>query len=555
MPAGRGGAGTATRSWPARSRASTSRPPGQRRGARQHHPQRVRSTGAPKRRSVRRRPGGAPAPRRAAPLGEHPQLLGGGQLLQVDVEAGGLGRRAAPAARAASRRASPAAPRPAGCPARRRGSAPIRLRSRSSRGEQLLAPRSSSSCPAAVRRTWRREPVEQLDAQLALQPLDRLAQRRLGHAEQLRGPAEVQLLGDDQEVPQVPEQIHGPTIRRDHGGAGYRAAWTWQADRGSSTPSGVGQLRRGVHAVTGCTWRRLDGGREVGVRRRRAGRASPRSSRSCWCWSSPGRSRPVSSTRPSGCWCAPADRLGGWGPAGCADDAEMSLRDLAYFAMSVSDNTAADLLLRRVGPDLLPHARRRAGADPYPRRSAVRGSCSRSMLADVGARTEAEFARIFPTLPAERVRALRVLRPRAHHLQHRPGDHPAAHADLAGRGRAGGGLRDGARADGPADLLDPAGRRFPAGRPGGRQDRHPARVCTWRPGSPNTPTAAGTRSPSSPATEQLTPRRIDVDLAHGGGRPDGRRGAARRLISRPPSVAAPPLSRTDIRWRIEADGP
>src|SRR5689334_6184836 len=48
------------------------------------------------------------------------------------------------------------------------------------------------------------------------------------------------------------------------------------------------------------------------------------------------------------------DRLGGWGTAGCADDVEMSLRDLAYFTMSVSDNTAADLLLRRVGPDLLP---------------------------------------------------------------------------------------------------------------------------------------------------------------------------------------------------------
>ncbi|GAB3954719.1 hypothetical protein GCM10027614_62310 [Micromonospora vulcania] len=48
------------------------------------------------------------------------------------------------------------------------------------------------------------------------------------------------------------------------------------------------------------------------------------------------------------------DRLGGWGLAGCTDDAEVSLRDLAYFAMSVSDNTAADLLLRRVGPDLLP---------------------------------------------------------------------------------------------------------------------------------------------------------------------------------------------------------
>ncbi|NNH68606.1 serine hydrolase [Nocardia uniformis] len=46
-----------------------------------------------------------------------------------------------------------------------------------------------------------------------------------------------------------------------------------------------------------------------------------------------------------------ADRLGGWGTAGCADDVEMSLRDLSYFAMSVSDNSAADLLLHRIGRD------------------------------------------------------------------------------------------------------------------------------------------------------------------------------------------------------------
>ena len=47
------------------------------------------------------------------------------------------------------------------------------------------------------------------------------------------------------------------------------------------------------------------------------------------------------------------DRLGGWGTAGCADDVELSLRDLAHFTMSISDNTAADLLLRRIGPDVV----------------------------------------------------------------------------------------------------------------------------------------------------------------------------------------------------------
>ncbi|MEQ0564315.1 serine hydrolase [Amycolatopsis sp. NEAU-NG30] len=44
-----------------------------------------------------------------------------------------------------------------------------------------------------------------------------------------------------------------------------------------------------------------------------------------------------------------ADRLGGTGSAGFADDAEYSLRDAALLALSVSDNTAADLLFDRVG--------------------------------------------------------------------------------------------------------------------------------------------------------------------------------------------------------------
>lgn len=44
-----------------------------------------------------------------------------------------------------------------------------------------------------------------------------------------------------------------------------------------------------------------------------------------------------------------ADRLGGSGSAGFADDVEYSLRDAALLALSVSDNTAADLLFDRVG--------------------------------------------------------------------------------------------------------------------------------------------------------------------------------------------------------------
>ena len=104
------------------------------------------------------------------------------------------------------------------------------------------------------------------------------------------------------------------------------------------------------------------------------------------------------------------DRLGGWGTAGCADDVELSLRDLAYFAMSVSDNTAADLLMRRVGPDVVPLLAAELGLT----RTRVIGGPRQvleSMFADVGARNAAEFARIFATLTEERIRELRVFDP------------------------------------------------------------------------------------------------------------------------------------------------
>ncbi|MFC4561861.1 serine hydrolase [Nocardiopsis mangrovi] len=107
-----------------------------------------------------------------------------------------------------------------------------------------------------------------------------------------------------------------------------------------------------------------------------------------------------------------ADRLDGWEAAGFADDVEMSLRDLAHSAMSVSDNTAADLLLRRVGA----HAVRSLAAGLGLERTRVIGGPREqleSMLADVGARDDADFARIYPTLEEGRVRSLRVLDPGA----------------------------------------------------------------------------------------------------------------------------------------------
>ncbi|MEV6473294.1 serine hydrolase [Streptomyces sp. NPDC051657] len=105
-----------------------------------------------------------------------------------------------------------------------------------------------------------------------------------------------------------------------------------------------------------------------------------------------------------------ADRLGGWGTAGCADDVELSLRDLAFFALSVSDNSAADLLLARVGLDTV---RLLAGELGLDRTRVVGGprDVLESMLAEVGARDEAEFALRYPALPDDRKRRLGVLDP------------------------------------------------------------------------------------------------------------------------------------------------
>ncbi|MGW0389830.1 serine hydrolase [Streptomyces sp. NPDC003042] len=105
-----------------------------------------------------------------------------------------------------------------------------------------------------------------------------------------------------------------------------------------------------------------------------------------------------------------ADRLGGWGTAGCMDDVELSLRDLAFFAMSVSDNSAADLLLARVGLDTV---RLLAGELGLDRTRIVGGprDVLESMLAEVGARDEAEFAIRYPALPDDRKRRLSVLDP------------------------------------------------------------------------------------------------------------------------------------------------
>ncbi|MEU3241049.1 serine hydrolase [Streptomyces anthocyanicus] len=104
------------------------------------------------------------------------------------------------------------------------------------------------------------------------------------------------------------------------------------------------------------------------------------------------------------------DRLGGWGTAGCADDVELSLRDLALFAISVSDNSAADLLLAQVGLDTV----RLLVKELRLERTRIVGGprdVLQSMLSEVGARDESEFALRYPALPEARKRRMSVLDP------------------------------------------------------------------------------------------------------------------------------------------------
>jgi beta-lactamase class A len=106
------------------------------------------------------------------------------------------------------------------------------------------------------------------------------------------------------------------------------------------------------------------------------------------------------------------DRLGGTGTAGCADDVELSLRDAALFALSISDNSAADLLFDRVGLDNVRSLLRELNL-PHTTVFGPPRDVLRTLAEDVGAGDQAEFARRFPTLTAQQVLATRALDPAA----------------------------------------------------------------------------------------------------------------------------------------------
>lgn len=107
---------------------------------------------------------------------------------------------------------------------------------------------------------------------------------------------------------------------------------------------------------------------------------------------------------------AGADRLGGVGTAGCHDDVDLSLRDAAFFALTLSDNTAADLLFDRVGLDNVRSLVRELGLDATRIVGAPR-NIVQSMADDIGARDAVEFAERFPALTAAEILGTRALDP------------------------------------------------------------------------------------------------------------------------------------------------
>jgi beta-lactamase class A len=103
-------------------------------------------------------------------------------------------------------------------------------------------------------------------------------------------------------------------------------------------------------------------------------------------------------------------RIGGIGTAGCADDVEVSWRDLALFMLTMSDNAATDVVFHRVGQDAVD----RVLADLDLRGTRLIGCCEdlfASVLADLGAEEDADLDAVFAGATPEQLRKLAALDP------------------------------------------------------------------------------------------------------------------------------------------------
>ncbi|WP_409462562.1 serine hydrolase [Amycolatopsis sp. GA6-003] len=103
-------------------------------------------------------------------------------------------------------------------------------------------------------------------------------------------------------------------------------------------------------------------------------------------------------------------RIGGVGTAGCADDVEMSWRDLAHFMLTMSDNAATDVLYRRLGQETVD----RVLADLGLARTRLIGCCEdlfASVVADLGGTPESDLEALFGEATPEQMDKLAVRDP------------------------------------------------------------------------------------------------------------------------------------------------
>jgi beta-lactamase class A len=103
-------------------------------------------------------------------------------------------------------------------------------------------------------------------------------------------------------------------------------------------------------------------------------------------------------------------RIGGIGTAGCADDVELSWRDLALFMLTMSDNAATDVVYHRIGQAAID----RVLADLGLRRTRLVGCCEDlfvSVLADLGAGEDDDLDAVLAGAAPEQTWKLAVLDP------------------------------------------------------------------------------------------------------------------------------------------------
>ncbi|SDY09084.1 beta-lactamase class A [Amycolatopsis xylanica] len=103
-------------------------------------------------------------------------------------------------------------------------------------------------------------------------------------------------------------------------------------------------------------------------------------------------------------------RVGGIGTAGCADDVEMSWRDLALLMLTISDNAATDVVFHRVGQEAVDQVL----ADLGLGRTRILGCCEdlgKSILADLGADENADEEEVLMAATPEQIWKLAVLDP------------------------------------------------------------------------------------------------------------------------------------------------